>query len=195
MILAGVDEAGRGPLAGPVMAAAVILSPEQKNVLVQSGLRDSKKLSAKKREKLFGLMQELGVVWRLQAASRRRIDRMNILQATLWAMARAVNRLPATPDGVAVDGSQEIPGISLYQQAIVGGDDLYPEISAASVVAKVVRDRLMTALDRLYPGYGLAQHKGYGTAQHQEALLRLGPTPLHRRSFCWGTADGLRLPR
>ena len=143
MILAGVDEAGRGPLAGPVVAAAVVLTRSQKDELRQLGLRDSKKMTPLRREKVFAKMLELGVVWRAQAVVAERIDSENILRATLWAMLRAVDRLPLKPDGVIVDGNQEIPGLKCYQQAVIGGDDLYAEISAASVVAKVLRDRVM----------------------------------------------------
>ncbi len=186
MILAGVDEAGRGPLAGPVVAAAVILTESQREALRSLGLRDSKKLTPCRRERIFSEIHRLGVVWQAKAASSQRIDRDNILQATLWAMAQAVGRLPKVYDGVVVDGDREIPGLNCYQQALVGGDDIYPEISAASVVAKVLRDRLMRLYDRRFPGYGLAQHKGYGTVQHRQAIARLGPSPIHRRSFSWG---------
>lgn len=185
MTVAGVDEAGRGPLAGPVMAAAVVLTEEQKEILLFMGLRDSKKMTALRRRKVFDKMLELGVIWRVASATASRIDRCNILQATLWAMRRAVERLPVPVDGVVVDGSSEIPGLTVYQQAVVGGDDIYPQISAASVAAKVLRDRVMAAYDVIYPGYGFAAHKGYGTARHFTALARLGPTPIHRRSFKW----------
>lgn len=185
MIIAGVDEAGRGPLAGPVVAAAAILTEAQKEELLALGLRDSKKMTPRRREKVFSRMLELKVIWRATAASARRIDRDNILQATLWAMRRSVERLPLLPDGVLVDGNKEIPGLAVYQQAVIGGDDIYPEISAASVVAKVLRDRAMVSYDRIYPGYGFAKHKGYGTKAHREAIARLGPCPLHRRSFSW----------
>ena len=185
MILAGVDEAGRGPLAGPVVAAAVILTQSQKDEMRMLGLRDSKKMTPLRREKAFAKMLELGVVWRAQAAVAERIDRDNILRATLWAMRRAVERLPFSPDGVIVDGNQEIPSLDCYQQAVIGGDDLYAEISAASVVAKVLRDRVMCVYDVIYPEYGFAKHKGYGTAAHRQAIAALGPTPIHRRSFNW----------
>lgn len=185
MTVAGVDEAGRGPLAGPVMAAAVVLTEEQKEILLSMGLRDSKKMTAQRRRKVFDKMLELGVIWRVASATAARIDCCNILQATLWAMRRAVERLPVPVDGVVVDGSSEIPGLTVYQQAVVGGDDIYPQISAASVAAKVLRDRVMAAYDVIYPGYGFAAHKGYGTARHFTALARLGPTPIHRRSFKW----------
>ena len=185
MILAGVDEAGRGPLAGPVVAAAVVLTQNQKDELRQLGLRDSKKMTPLRREKAFARMLELGVVWRAQAAIAERIDRENILRATLWAMRRAVERLPSRPDGVIVDGNQEIPNLDCYQQTVIGGDDLYAEISAASVVAKVLRDRVMVVYNSIYPNYGFAKHKGYGTATHRKAIAELGPTPIHRRSFNW----------
>ncbi len=185
MILAGVDEAGRGPLAGPVVAAAVVLTDEQKEILLSMGLRDSKKMTPLRREKVFSRMIELNVVWRAASAISEQIDRDNILRATLWAMRRAVERLPLVPDGVIVDGNREIPGLSAYQQAVIGGDDIYPQISAASVVAKVLRDRVMTVYDGIYPGYGFARHKGYGTAAHRQAIADLGPTPIHRRSFSW----------
>ncbi len=186
MIVAGVDEAGRGPLAGPVVAAAVCLTDAQKKALAAMGLRDSKKMTPRRRESVFAKMLELGVVWRAQAATPERIDRDNILNATLWAMRRAVERLPVRPDMALVDGNAEIPGLTVAQRAVVGGDDLYAEISAASVVAKVLRDRMMVVYDRIYPGYGFAKHKGYGTAEHRRAIAERGPTPIHRRSFSWG---------
>ncbi|MGI6076111.1 MAG: ribonuclease HII [Pyramidobacter sp.] len=185
MTIAGVDEAGRGPLAGPVVAAAVVLTDEQREILLAMGLRDSKKMTALRREKVFEKMLELGVVWRAASATAAQIDRVNILQATLQAMRLAVEHLPQPPDGVVVDGNREIPGLAVYQQAVVGGDDIYPQISAASVAAKVLRDRVMTVYDAIYPGYGFAKHKGYGTAQHRAALAQLGPTAIHRRSFSW----------
>lgn len=185
MILAGVDEAGRGPLAGPVVAAAVVLTEPQREELVGMGLRDSKKMTSLRREKVFARILELGVVWRASSASSVQIDRLNILRATLWAMRRSVERLPLGVDGVIVDGNSEIPGLDVYQQAVVGGDGIYPQISAASVVAKVLRDRVMTVYDGIYPGYGFARHKGYGTEAHRRAIAKLGPTPIHRRSFSW----------
>lgn len=188
MRIVGVDEAGRGPLAGPVVAAAVWLTKEQERELVHLGLRDSKKMTARRRELVFEAMKTLGVQWRVAAASPRRIDGMNILRATLWAMARAVGRLPFTPDGVLVDGNQSIPALNCYQQTVIGGDDRYACIAAASVAAKVTRDRIMVALDARFPGWGFAGHKGYGTAAHRQAIASLGPSPLHRRSFSWGTA-------
>lgn len=186
MILLGVDEAGRGPLAGPVVAAAVTLTSRQKELLVALGLRDSKKMTALRREKVFETIKTSGISWTAQVISSRVIDRINILGATMKAMAQAVKAFKRPYDGVVVDGNQEIPGLSVYQQAVVGGDDLYAEISAASVVAKVLRDHLMVRYDKLWPGYGFARHKGYGTAEHREAIGRLGPCAIHRRSFSWG---------
>jgi len=185
-VFAGVDEAGRGPMAGPVVAAAAILTEEQSERLVSAGLRDSKKMTPLRREKVFSLMGELGVIWAAQAASVDRIDEINILRATLWAMRRSVERLPSRLfDGVLVDGDKEIPDLMWPQRVCPHGDDVYPQISAASVVAKVLRDRAMVALDRLYPDYGFASHKGYGTKAHRNALEAMGPSPIHRKSFHW----------
>ncbi len=185
-VFAGVDEAGRGPMAGPVVVAAAILTGEQAEALVSLGLRDSKKMTPRRREMVFGAIKDMGVLWRAQVASVERIDRMNILHATLWAMKKAVERLPRKFfDGVLVDGDKEIPALSLPQQVCPGGDDRYPQISAASVIAKVLRDGLMVALDKRYPEYGLAQHKGYGTRAHRRALELYGMTPIHRQSFHW----------
>lgn len=185
-VLAGVDEAGRGPFAGPVVASAVILTADQAQALVAQGLRDSKKMTPLRREKVFSAMMDMKVLWAAQAASVERIDRINILNATLWAMGGAIQRLPrALFDGVIVDGDREIPGLKVPQQVVPKGDDLYPQISAASVVAKVLRDRIMVTLDGLYPGYGFASHKGYGTKAHREAMESLGPSPIHRKSFHW----------
>ncbi len=185
-VLAGVDEAGRGPFAGPVVAAAVILTAEQSRILKEQGLRDSKKMTALRREKVFSSMVNMKVLWAAQAASVVMIDRINILNATLWAMKKAVDRLPGSMfDGVIVDGDKEIPGLTVPQQVVPKGDDLYPQISAASVVAKVLRDRVMTVLDGLYPEYGFASHKGYGTKAHREAMNSLGLSPVHRKSFHW----------
>lgn len=176
-IIAGVDEAGRGPWAGPVVAAAVVLDPEH----VPEGIADSKKLSETQREALFdGIFAtaQVGVAF----ADAERIDRDNILAATLWAMQRAVAELNCDPSLVLVDGNKA-PTLGCAIETIVKGDALSLSIAAASIVAKVSRDRMMKRLDGQYPGYGFAQHKGYGTAQHNEALHRLGVTPLHRRSF------------
>lgn len=185
MVIAGVDEAGRGPLAGPVVAAVAILTQEQEKELVDMGLRDSKKMSPKLREKVFLRMRRLGVIFRVVGVSAGEIDKTNILAATLWAMGKAVSLLPFVPDCVLVDGNQKIPNLKTAQRTIIRGDDIYPQISAASVVAKVLRDRAMCSYDKLYPGYGFSRHKGYGTLAHRKALAELGPSPIHRRSFSW----------
>ena len=183
MVAAGTDEAGRGPLAGPVVAAAVILTDEQRKCLLSKGLRDSKKLSPTKREALFEKICELGVMWRAQAASPSKIDRINILRASLWCMKRSVERLNREPDIVLVDGNTYIPGLGIYQRCVIGGDNIVPTIAAASVVAKVLRDRVMDRMDRVYPEYGFCSHKGYPSAEHRRILLEIGPSPIHRISF------------
>lgn len=185
--IAGTDEAGRGPLCGPVVAAAVILTESQCDELLALGLADSKKLTSRKREALFDKMRVLGVLWRAQAASHERIDRMNILRASLWAMRRSLLKLPPLFDTVFVDGTFTLPDLPFRQLALPKADSLVPAVAAASVVAKVLRDRVMDALDALYPGYGLKKHKGYPTAAHRTALLSLGPSPVHRKSFSWRT--------
>jgi ribonuclease HII len=176
-LIAGVDEAGRGPLAGPVVVAAVILDDARPII----GLDDSKKLSEKKREALFEQIIRNAFV-SVAFASAASIDRLNIRQATLDAMRRAVMALPFAPESVLVDGRDRID-VPFACEAIVGGDALEPVISAASIVAKVMRDRLMMRMDTLYPAYGFAQHKGYGTADHLAALRAHGPCALHRASF------------
>ncbi|MBI2790777.1 MAG: ribonuclease HII [Gammaproteobacteria bacterium] len=176
-LTAGVDEVGRGPLAGPVIAVAVIIHPKQ-----ISGLRDSKKLSEKKRNELSTLIKQNAVAWAYGFASVIEIDKINILQASLLAMQRAVNNLAVRPDKVLVDGNR-CPYLEMPSQAIIGGDDTVVQISAASIVAKVIRDYLMTVLDKRYPEYGFAKHKGYGTQDHMVALQKYGATPIHRRSF------------
>lgn len=178
-LIAGVDEAGRGPLAGPVFAAAVILSPDRPI----AGLRDSKKLSARQRERLAAEIREKALCFAITEASVDEIDRRNILQATLQAMRAAVEALAVTPGRVLVDGNQRPPIPHLPVQTLVGGDDREPAIAAASILAKTARDALMLDYARQYPGYGFEQHKGYGTRQHLEALRTLGPSPVHRRSF------------
>ena len=183
-ILAGTDEAGRGPLAGPVVAAAVILNRVQEAALVGLGLRDSKKLSPFRREELFAEMLRLGVLWAAQAAGVSRILKQNISGASLWAMGRSVLRLPVKPELLVVDGLQKIPGLPIEQMPLVKADDRVPAVSAASVIAKVLRDRVMTALDRLYPLYGFAVHKGYPTKAHREAVRVHGLSPVHRELFC-----------
>ncbi len=183
IVVAGTDEAGRGPLAGPVVAAAVILTSEQRQYLLSKGLKDSKKLSPSRREDLFCRMCECGIKWRAQAASPYKIDRINILQASLWCMKRSVERLDSEPDIVLVDGCTYIPGLGIYQRCVVKGDDRVPAIAAASVVAKVLRDRIMRTMDKLYPEYGFSAHKGYPSAEHRRILLEIGPSPIHRVSF------------
>jgi ribonuclease HII len=177
-LVAGVDEAGRGPLAGPVVAAAVILDPRNP----VAGLADSKKLSAAQRERLFDLICARALCCAVGSASVQEIDAINILQATMLAMRRAVDGLRLTPAKVLVDGNR-IPLLTVRAEAVVGGDALVAEISAASIVAKVHRDRWCAQLHAQYPEYGFAAHKGYGTALHLAALRRLGACPEHRRSF------------
>jgi ribonuclease HII len=176
--VAGIDEAGRGPLAGPVVAAAVIL-PETFDL---PGLTDSKQLSEKARERLYPLIRSQALAVGIGVARAEEIDEVNILQATLRSMQRAVARLNVPADFLLIDGNVPVP-LALPQQTLVKGDSRSLSIAAASVVAKVVRDRIMCALDRLHPGYGFAGHKGYGSAAHLAAIVRLGPSPCHRRSF------------
>ena len=178
LLIAGVDEVGRGPLAGPVVAAAVILDPARPIV----GLADSKKLSASQRERLAGEIRARSLAWALGRAEVAEIDRLNILQASLLAMQRAVAALPMAPTEVWVDGNR-CPQLSCRCKAIIKGDATVPVISAASILAKVTRDAELIELDRLYPHYAFARHKGYPTAMHLEALRRHGPCPEHRRSF------------
>ncbi|MDR3265131.1 MAG: ribonuclease HII [Synergistaceae bacterium] len=183
-VVAGTDEAGRGPLAGPVVAAAAVLTREQEEALLKLGLGDSKKLGAGKREALFLAMRELGVVWRAQAGSVNEIAKFNIAVASLRAMGRGVRALPLSVDLVVVDGLFKIPDLSIEQLPLVAADSLVPSVSAASVVAKVLRDRVMIALDRVYPEYGFAKHKGYPTEAHREAVRTFGLSPVHRVAFC-----------
>lgn len=179
LIKAGVDEAGRGPLAGPVVVAAVILDPARPI----AGLDDSKKLSEKKREALFPLIVERALAQCVVIVEAEEIDRINIFQATMAGMSRAVAGLAIAPHEALVDGNKLPKDLPCPGRAIVGGDALEPAISAASILAKVTRDRLMVALDDVHPGYGFAVHKGYPTPSHLQALRQLGPTPQHRRSF------------
>ena len=179
MQVAGVDEAGRGPLVGSVVAAAVILDPN--NPI--EGLNDSKKLSEKKREMLFVEIQEKAVAWAIAEASHAEIDQLNILQASLLAMCRAVEALHIQPQHVLVDGNKIPQGLSVSCEAIVGGDALHAEISAASILAKVTRDRQMVVLDQQYPQFGFAQHKGYPTKMHFAAIAEHGVIDQHRRSY------------
>jgi len=183
-VMAGTDEAGRGPLAGPVVAAAVVLTGRQKEALVKLGLKDSKRMKADRREALFREMCEMGVVWRAQAASVETIARLNISAASLWAMKKSVSKLPMSVELVVVDGLHVLPGLSVLQVPLVAADDLVPSVSAASVIAKTLRDSVMIALDRLYPQYGFAQHKGYPTEAHRNAVRKFGLSPVHRVLFC-----------
>lgn len=177
-LIAGVDEAGRGPLAGPVVAAAVILD----DLKPIKGLADSKQLTASRREKLYDEIRAKALCCSIAQASVEEIDRLNILNATMLAMQRAVQGLRLKPAKVLVDGNR-LPPLDVLAEAIVSGDALVPAISAASILAKVTRDRLLDELDQLHPAYGFARHKGYGTAQHLQALMAHGPLPEHRRSF------------
>lgn len=174
----GADEAGRGPLAGPVIAAAVILDP----AWPIEGLRDSKRLSAARRGVLAQLIRGRSTAWAVAAASVDEIDRLNILQASLLAMRRAIEALEPAAEFALVDGDR-LPRLAIEARAVIGGDALEPSISAASILAKHHRDRLMTELDRDFPGYGFAEHAGYPTPRHLERLRELGPCPAHRRSF------------
>lgn len=176
--LAGVDEVGRGPLAGSVVAAAVILNPQ----LPIEGLRDSKKLTASRRETLAQLIRSRALGWAIGSASVAEIDELNILQASLLAMHRAVLALQFQPEYILVDGNR-LPRWQYASEAVVRGDDRVPAIAAASILAKVHRDNALIALDSVYPGYGFASNKGYPTAAHLQALGALGVTPIHRRSF------------
>ncbi|HCL77197.1 ribonuclease HII [Stutzerimonas nitrititolerans] len=177
-LVAGVDEVGRGPLCGPVVTAAVILDPARPIL----GLNDSKKLSEVRREALFEEICEKALAWCIARAEVEEIDRLNILHATMLAMQRAVEGLSVTPRLALIDGNR-CPQLSVPSAPVIQGDGQVPAIAAASILAKVSRDREMCALDLCYPGYGLAGHKGYPTAAHLEALQRLGPTIIHRRSF------------
>lgn len=176
---AGVDEAGRGPLAGPVVAAAVILPPGPPI----RGITDSKALTAAKREELDAVIREKAVAFAIGVVEADEIDRVNILNAALKAMSLAVEGLAARPSGLLVDGVFRIPGLGLPQQPVVKGDLRCRCIGAASILAKVWRDRRMCELDALHPGYGFAEHKGYPCASHRAAIRALGPSPVHRRSF------------
>lgn len=176
--VAGVDEVGRGPLAGPVVAAAVILDPQQP----VEGLRDSKKLTERRRNILDAQIRSTALAWALGRAEVEEIDRINILQASMLAMQRAVLGLALKPDLVLVDGNR-CPQLDCRVEAVIRGDSKVAAISAASIIAKVARDREMVELDSDYPGYGLARHKGYPSRQHLDALQRLGATSIHRRSY------------
>ncbi|MDU4093473.1 MAG: ribonuclease HII [Pantoea sp.] len=177
-LIAGVDEVGRGPLVGAVVTAAVILDP----VRPIAGLADSKKLSEKRRLALYDEIRAHALAWSLGRAEPEEIDQLNILHATMLAMQRAVAGLAVTPDYVLIDGNR-CPALPMPSTAVVKGDSLVAEISAASIIAKVTRDREMAELDAIFPQYGFAQHKGYPTAQHLAMLTEHGATPHHRRSF------------
>lgn len=178
LLIAGVDEAGRGPLAGPVVAAVVILDP---NIAI-SGIKDSKKLSANKREQLFNIICNKSLGFAIAESSVQEIDKVNILQATFLAMQRAVAKLRMQPDEVLIDGNQ-CPKLPYPTRAIVQGDSLIEAISAASILAKVTRDNYLFTLHEKYPEYGFAKHKGYPTKDHLEALRKHGPCPEHRLSY------------
>lgn len=179
----GIDEAGRGPLAGPVVAACVIIGPEMADVASRfKEINDSKKLTPKRREALFSLITS-ELAYGVGIVDHETIDRINILEATFLAMKKAISALKYKADIYLIDGLFEIPRSSIKQKAIVGGDSLVFSIAAASIVAKVTRDRLMMEMHDRYPAYGFDAHKGYGTKKHLEQLKRHGPCPIHRRSF------------
>ena len=177
-VVCGVDEAGRGPLCGPVFAAACILP----DGLVLEGLNDSKKLTPKKRDKLFDLICENAIAYCIASASVEEIDELNILEADLLAMRRAIDGLSVKADFALIDGNIA-RGFQIPARAVIGGDAKSPSIAAASILAKVARDRDCIVLDAQYPQYGIAKHKGYGTKQHMEALRTYGPSPIHRKQF------------
>ncbi len=178
-VIAGVDEAGRGPLAGPVVASAVILNPLD----IPEGIRDSKKLSEKRRGVLAAEIRSKALAIGVGIVHEQDIDRNNILQATFEAMRLAISNLNIDFNHVQVDGNHKIPGLQIAQECIIGGDDLVPEISAASIIAKTTRDAMMISYDKLFPEYGFKSHKGYGSKAHMETLREIGRTPVHRRSF------------
>ncbi|MEM6253290.1 MAG: ribonuclease HII [Cyanobacteria bacterium P01_D01_bin.156] len=182
-IVAGVDEVGRGALFGPVVAAAVILQPNKCEWLEQQGVVDSKALTPKKREQLVSVIRTNAIDAQIGWVSVRQIDRLNILQASLKAMAKSINQLSTLPTRCLVDGNQQIPDLGIEQQTIVKGDQRVIEIAAASILAKVWRDKLIVRLSHRYPGYDLASNKGYGSPRHLAGLKALGPTRYHRRSF------------
>jgi len=178
-IICGVDEAGRGPLAGPVVAAAVVFDSGT-NI---KGLADSKLLTPAQRYRVFSEIIDKAAGYSIAGVSCSVIDKINILQASLLAMRKAVEKLPVHPDKIYVDGKFTIPGVCINQAAVVDGDKLIVQVSAASILAKVARDAYMTGLANIYPGYGFERHKGYGTKKHIEILNKIGPCPIHRRSF------------
>ena len=178
-VAAGIDEAGRGPLAGPLVVAAVVLDPSRRI----NGIADSKQLTEAEREKLYGRITERAIAFSVVVIDVEEIDRINIFQATMHGMRRALLALQPCPQIALVDGNRLPPDLPGPARAIIGGDDSEPAIGAASILAKVTRDRLMCELDAQHPGYGFARHKGYSTPEHFEALRRHGPCALHRRSF------------
>lgn len=180
--IAGIDEAGRGALAGPVVAAAVILPPGE----LIDGVRDSKQISEEKREELYEIIAERAIAWSCGIVEADRIDEINILQATFVAMRRAVEGLSQLPDGAIIDG-RDAPDVGVPRRALIKGDTLCLSIAAASIMAKVTRDRIMRRADPLYPAYGFHRHKGYGTAAHRDAIRLVGPCEMHRRTFLRGT--------
>jgi len=182
-LVAGLDEAGRGALAGPVVAAAVILSPDgRQEALLAAGVRDSKQLTPKQREQLFELIRQQAEAWAVGLVAASEIDRLGIVPATQQAMGLALQQLPLPPEALLID-YVHLPEQALPQQPIAHGDQLSLSIAAASILAKVTRDRMLVGYESAYPGYGFACHKGYGTAAHRAALAQLGPCALHRRSF------------
>ncbi len=183
-LIAGIDEVGRGPLAGPVVAGAVIL-PQKPGKSWISQVRDSNELTVKKRETLSAIIKEKAVAWGLGLVSSEEIDTRGIIQATRMAMMMAVAQLGSTPQYLLID-AMKLPDLELPQRAIIRGDKLCLSIACASIVAKVARDRMMVDFDDSYPGYGFSKHKGYGTREHVSCLQKLGPCPIHRRSFTWG---------
>ncbi len=181
--VAGVDEAGRGPWAGPVVAAAVVLPPDDPRLEeVLAGVDDSKRLSPRVREDWFILIHEVALAVGVGQSTAQEIDDLGIARATRLAMKRAIESLPLRPDYILVD-YERLPDVPIPQEAFVRGDARVLSIAAASIIAKVTRDRIMVDMDARYPGYGFAQHKGYGTASHRDALRRLGPSPIHRKSW------------
>ncbi len=181
--IAGVDEVGRGALFGPVVAAAVILSPVAASQLVKAGVKDSKQLRTQEREILYEIIKSHAISFQIGMASAQEIDRINILQASLLAMRRAIQRLSIQPELCLIDGNRPIPEFSIPQRTIIKGDQTEPAIAAASILAKVWRDRLMIRLDPRYPGYHLASNKGYGSRAHLQGLQERGPSVQHRLSF------------
>lgn len=191
-LVAGLDEVGRGALFGPVVAGAVMLSAEAEEVLVTLGVTDSKQLKPAQREVLVEPIQAKALAYAIGLASVHEIDRLNILQASLLAMKRAIRRLPVKPERCLIDGNQRIPNLEIEQETVIKGDQNNVAIAAASILAKVWRDTLIIRLDQRYPGYDLASNKGYGSPRHRAAIAQLGPSPQHRRSF--KVAQQLDLP-